>query len=44
MFGNLMAIYLIMLQFIQNHSRFVMLMIIHIFINTLRIFMFNVSI
>ena len=27
MFGNLMAIYHIMLQFIQNHSRFVMLMI-----------------
>ena len=27
MFGNLMAIYYIMLQFIQNHSRFVMLMI-----------------
>ena len=26
MFGNLMAIYYIMLQFIQNHSRFVMLM------------------
>ena len=26
-FGNLMAIYHIMLQFIQNHSRFVMLMI-----------------
>ena len=27
MFGNLTAIYHIMLQFIQNHSRFVMLMI-----------------
>ena len=27
MFGNLMAIYHSMLQFIQNHSRFVMLMI-----------------
>ena len=27
MFGNLLAIYHIMLQFIQNHSRFVMLMI-----------------
>ena len=27
MFGNLMAIYHIVLQFIQNHSRFVMLMI-----------------
>ena len=26
MFGNLMAIYYIMPQFIQNHSRFVMLM------------------
>ena len=26
MFGNLMAIYHIMLQFIQNHSRFVMFM------------------
>ena len=26
MFGNLMAIYFIMPQFIQNHSRFVMLM------------------
>ena len=26
MFGNLMAIYYIMLKFIQNHSRFVMLM------------------
>ena len=26
MFGNLMAIYHIMLQFIQNHFRFVMLM------------------
>ena len=26
MFGNLMAIYYIMTQFIQNHSRFVMLM------------------
>ena len=26
MFGNLMAIYYIMLQFIQNHSRFFMLM------------------
>ena len=47
MFGNLMAIYHIMLQFIQNHSRFVMLMlgkIIHIFINTQWIFMFDVSI
>ena len=44
MFGNLMAIYHIMLQFIQNHCYAHDLKIIHIFINTQWIFMFNVSI